>query len=127
MIEPDGAIWVDDSSRGNNWGSPEWTTCHSISEQDQKTIRALATKRAAANPCLGSQLGEISWPKADSHYVCADESYGPADPYAGVEDFFAMCDACFGSRPELQERADGDYYGAGGVRVLERRRGPVPH
>jgi hypothetical protein len=62
MIEPDGTVWADDSSRGGNWSEPEWTSCHSISEEDQDTIRAMAARHAAANPCLGSELGEIPWP-----------------------------------------------------------------
>jgi len=41
-------------------------------------------------------------------YLCIDDSYDPnTSTYGGLEDFRAMCLACFGEAPELRETPEG--------------------
>ena len=52
-------------------------------------------------------------------YLCIDDSYDPTgSTYDSLEDFQAMCIACFGEAPELRETPEG-YTDEAGRLVLQ--------
>jgi hypothetical protein len=52
-------------------------------------------------------------------FVCTNPRYTPiTDTFASVEEFQAMCFACFGERAKVCRRVDGRYYDETGAIVL---------
>ena len=55
----------------------------------------------------------------DTEWVCVSDRYDPnGGVYSSIEDFTAMCVACFGASPALRETPPGEWIDADGSVVL---------